>query len=253
VKISVITVCKNSSLHIAHSIKSVLEQTYSDYQYIIIDGNSKDSTLEIVKKYRARIDILLSEDDTGIYNAMNKALGFANGDVVYFLNSDDFLYDKNVFAEIAEDFKKNNQTMILYGNVVMNLDGKDEIIRYDKISRGYFYKHTICHQALFIKKKLFNIIGGYNEKYPVHADTDWLMKAYFKQKAKFKYIDRIICYYSTNGFSGNKINAEKYKFDRQIISAKYFLEAKYKLIIKEILGKFGYKKYSNISNIGARK
>lgn len=252
-RISVITVCKDSALHIERAIKSVLEQTYTNRQYIIIDGNSKDSTLEIVNTYRPHIDTVLSEEDTGIYNAMNKALRLVNGDVVYFLNSDDFLFDNGVFSEIAEEFEKNNQNMILHGNVVMNFDGKNEIVRYDKISRKYFYKHTICHQALFIKKKLFDIIGSYNEKYPIHADTDWLMKAYFKLGAKFKYTDRIICYYSTNGFSGNKINAEKYKFDRQVISAKYFFEAKYKLMIKKILCKLGYKKYSNISNFGNRE
>jgi glycosyltransferase involved in cell wall biosynthesis len=219
-KISIITVCKNSENAIERTVQSVLEQTYNDIEYIVIDGSSTDSTLSIIEKYKDSINVLISEKDSGIYSAMNKALGLVNGDVVYFLNSDDFLFDNKVLSEIAEEFKKDNQNMILHGNVVMSFNGKNTIVRYDKIRRKYFYKHTICHQALFIKKKLFEIIGNYDEKYQIHADTDWLLKAYFKIGAKFKYIDRIICYYSTNGFSGNKIIAEKYKFDRQVISAQ---------------------------------
>lgn len=239
-KISIITVCKNSALHIERAITSVLEQSYSDRQYIIIDGKSSDNTLDIISKYIDEIDTVVSEADTGIYNAMNKALNSVVGEVVYFLNSDDCFFDKEVLSDVAKEFIKDEQTMIVHGNVVMNLGGKDKVIRHDRINKKYFYKHTICHQALFSRKQLFDIIGVYDERYPIHADTDWLMKAHFKLQAKFKYIDRTICYYSTEGFSAVNSTGEPYKYDRQEISAKYFLEAKYKLIIKKLLNRLGF-------------
>lgn len=238
-KVSIVTVCKNSASHIEKAIKSALEQKYVNRQYIIIDGQSNDNTLEIINEYNSGIDIIVSEPDAGIYNAMNKALTFVNGEVVYFLNSDDCFFDEDVLSDVAEEFKKDRQAMIVHGNVVFNSGSKNKVIRSDKISRRYFYKHTICHQALFVKKQLFDIIGGYDEGYPIHADTDWLMKAFLKYRVKFKYIDRTMSYYSAGGFSSSEIFAERYKYDRQEISAKYFLEAKCKLILKKILKRFG--------------
>ena len=130
-RISVITVCKNSALHIERAIKSVLEQSYSDRQYIIIDGNSEDSTMKIINNYRSAIDVILSEKDTGIYNAMNKALRFVKGDIVYFLNSDDSLCDKNVFEDVVREFRRTSENTILFGNVIMNVDGKSRIVRFN--------------------------------------------------------------------------------------------------------------------------
>ena len=237
--LSVITVCKNAESHIESAIKSVIEQVYPNYQYVIIDGRSTDATMKIIKKYRDKIDTIISEKDSGIYNAMNKALKIVNGEVVCFLNADDRFYDNQIFADLDNEFKKNAKAEIVYGNVVVNLNAKQKVLRFNHINKRFFYKNTICHQALFVKKYLYDVIGGFEENYPIHADVDWLMRAYFKRKANFHYFDRIICHYSSNGFSSNPLYAEKYKYDRQEISAKYFLEAKIKLRIKRILIRLG--------------
>ncbi len=217
-------------------MQSVFSQNYPNIQYIIIDGQSTDGTLEIIDRYRNNIDAVISESDVGIYNAMNNGLHHVDGDLVYFLNSDDHLYDDRVVSDVVSVFKKNQKLLIMYGNVAIKVNGKRKILKYKNLSKQYFYKNTICHQALFIKKSLYeSTIGGFDEKYPIHADVDWLMKAYFKYKVKFYYFDRNICYYSSEGFSSMPIYAEKYKYDRQKISAKYFLEAKIKLKIKQYL------------------
>jgi glycosyltransferase involved in cell wall biosynthesis len=236
---SVITVCKNAEWHIERAIKSVICQTHPNFQYIIIDGKSTDSTLDIIKKYRYKIDTIISEKDSGIYNAMNKALKIVTGEVVCFLNSDDCFYDNKILADLDNEFKKNSKAEIIYGNVVITLNGKQKVLKYNGINKRFFYKNTICHQALFIEKNLYDLIGDFDESYPIHADVDWLMKAYFKHKANFHYFDRIICHYSSEGFSSNPIFAEKHKYDRQKISAKYFLEAKIKLFMKQYLMRLG--------------
>jgi glycosyltransferase involved in cell wall biosynthesis len=244
-KISVITVCKDSSKQIEVAMKSVVDQTYKDLEYIIIDGNSADNTMKVINHYKSDIDLVISEPDKGIYNAMNKALRYVNGDLIYFLNSDDKFFDNNILSDIENEFKKNINADIIYGNVVINTKNKPKVIKYNRIDKKFFYKNTICHQALFIKKDLFNFIGNYNEDYPIHADVDWLMKAFFKYKVKFHYFDRNICYYSSEGFSSNPIYAEKYKYDRQKISAKYFLEAKIKLGIKQSFRNYWLKMRKN--------
>jgi glycosyltransferase involved in cell wall biosynthesis len=237
--ISIITVCKNAEQHLEHSIKSVLDQSHPNYQYIIVDGKSTDHTLNIINKYSTQIDTIISETDSGIYNAMNKALKYVKGDVVYFLNSDDQFFDNTILSDIENEFKKSQRAKIIYGNVIISLNAKKEVLKYNKIDKRYFYKNTICHQALFIKTDLYNLIGSFDESYPIHADVDWLMKAYFKYKVKFHYFDRNICHYSSEGFSSNPIYAEKHKYDRQEISSKYFFEAKVKLLIKRKLIKMG--------------
>ena len=238
-KISIITVCKNAEPHLERSIKSVVDQSHPNFQYIIVDGKSTDLTLNIIKKYSNKIDTVISESDSGIYNAMNKALRYVRGDVVHFLNSDDRFFDNEILHDIENEFKIDSNAEIIFGNVISKTNNKEKQIKYDRIDKKYFYKNTICHQALFIKKNLYDLIGSFDENYPIHADVDWLMKAYFKYHAKFHYFNRNICHYSSEGFSSNPIYAEKHKYDRQEISAKYFLEAKVKLSIKRFLVKMG--------------
>lgn len=238
-KISIITVCKNSEAYIERSINSVLDQTYNDIEYIIIDGNSIDGTLSIIDKYKERIDILISESDTGIYNAMNKGVKHATGEIIYFLNSDDSLYDESVISDIATEFRNNQNMMILYGDVIFKDGENAQLIKYHDIDKDFFYKNTICHQAIFSRNLLFEAVGIFNEKYKIHADIDWLMRVYFEIGNVFRHIDRTICYFSSQGFCSNPIFAEKYKFDRQEISAKYYFKAKYRLVIKKILKHLG--------------
>ena len=235
-KVSIITVCKNSAQQIEDAMLSVFNQDYPDIQYIVIDGKSTDGTLEIIENYQKKIDIVISESDSGIYSAMNKGLQYTDGVLVYFLNSDDSLYDDRVISDVVTEFRKNQNNAVIYGNVAIKLNGKPQILKYKNLNKRYFYKNTICHQAIFIQKDLYkNTIGGFDEKYPIHADVDWIMRAYLKHKVNFSYFDRNICNYSSEGFSSNPLYAEKYKYDRQEISAKYFLEAKIKLRIKQIL------------------
>jgi glycosyltransferase involved in cell wall biosynthesis len=200
---SIITVCLNSAAHIEKAIQSVLSQAFDSYEYIVVDGESNDGTLEIIDKYRTSIQKVVSEKDDGIYAAMNKGIDLSSGDILYFLNSDDSLFDDQVLADLAKEFKYNPTTELIYGFVerenvpahLVQFQTKHIIRnRYDLLKAG------ICHQALFIKRSLINRVGYFDSKYAVYADYDWLVSA-FTSKVNFKNIDRTIARYNYKGFS----------------------------------------------------
>ena len=126
-KISVITVSYNAEKTIGKCIESVLSQTYTNSEYIIIDGNSKDTTMNIVESFRDRIDIVVSETDSGIYDAINKGIALATGDVVAILNSDDEYVDKYVLETVMQEFLNNSDISIVYGDIVIVDNGMNMI------------------------------------------------------------------------------------------------------------------------------
>ncbi|WP_292517446.1 glycosyltransferase family 2 protein [Methanoculleus sp.] len=206
-KISIITVCFNCEELIDRTIKSVVDQTYTNIQYILIDGLSSDKTLEIVKNYEEYIDILVSEKDDGIYDAMNKGLERATGDLVYFLNAGDYLHDNDVLRNIAERFSANPDSDILYGDYIY-YDAVDEqrcssyrtgIL--DLIRRGY------CHQTTFAKRSTFTKYGEFNTNYKIYADFDWLLRVLIGSGRSTTYIGIPVVYYLKGGESENQIIA----------------------------------------------
>ncbi|HQD27131.1 glycosyltransferase family 2 protein [Methanoculleus thermophilus] len=204
-KISIITVCFNCEELIDRTIKSVVEQSYTNIQYIIIDGLSSDRTLEIVKKYEKYIEILVSEKDDGIYDAMNKGLKYATGDLVYFLNAGDYLYNSDVLKNIAERFCADPDNDIFYGDYIYyDVVDEQRCSSYrtgiqDLIRRGY------CHQTTFAKRSTFTKYGGFNTNYKIYADFDWLLRVLIGSGQSMKYIGIPVVYYLKGGESENQI------------------------------------------------
>ncbi|MBR2534218.1 MAG: glycosyltransferase [Erysipelotrichaceae bacterium] len=174
-KISIITVCYNSEKTIEDTIHSVLAQTYKDYEYLIIDGASKDRTLEIVGKYlndpRVR---LVSEKDKGLYDAMNKGIALATGDVIANINSDDVLYDENVFQTVVDHFDDN--TDIVYADVLYCDEKLEKTVR-NYIS-GQKNSDAWCpaHPSMYVRRKVFEKLGNYNISYRICADYDFMVR-----------------------------------------------------------------------------
>jgi glycosyltransferase involved in cell wall biosynthesis len=235
-KVSVITVCKNSEGVIEKAIQSVLDQSHTDIEYLLIDGGSTDRTLEIVRKYKSHIDFLLSEKDRGIYDAMNKGIKRATGDIVYFLNSDDSFYDNDVIADVVGQFGID-APILVYGNIFLINDEHGGIIKYNKVDKQFFFHNTICHQALFMKRDLLQEIGPYDDRYRVYADVDWLIKAFLKYAHSFRYYDRVICHYSYRGVSADAFYDKKYVLERMSVLSKYFLKVRIELAVKRMLGR----------------
>ena len=179
-KITVITVVKNNKKDIERNINSVLNKTYKNYEHIIIDGKSDDGTLDIIKKYQNKISYWVSQKDDGLYDAMNKGLDLAKGDIIGILNSDDIYYEK-ALEYVKQYFEKYENIDFLYGTV----------IKYKKLcgynpkkiywSFGFYTSHSV---GFFIKNKSQKKIGKYNLKYKYSADYDLFYRMIVKHKMK---------------------------------------------------------------------
>lgn len=177
-RISIITVCYNSVETIERTIKSVIGQDYHDIEYIVIDGGSTDGTVEVIQKYEKHISYWVSEKDKGIYDAMNKGIKNATGEILAFLNSDDW-YEENILDDIAHVFQKE-KIQVLCGGIFFH---RNDIVvrRYvnkEAIEKEIRFKMGYYHSAMFVKKSLFIRYGMFDTRYKIVADYDWLLRVY---------------------------------------------------------------------------
>ena len=201
-RITVITVCYNSVKTIERTIKSVLSQNYGELEYIIVDGGSTDGTLEILRKYQTDLSVCISEPDNGLYDAMNKGLERASGEVFAFLNSDDY-YVENVLNCVNEYFKADDIDMVS-GNMYICTEGIIEKAVYDKSSKeNLFFGVVYPHPALFARRKLYMKYGGFDTSYKIAADSDWVMKVCLGG-AKVLCVGDYFTYFSDGGISSRK-------------------------------------------------
>lgn len=190
-EIIVVTVVYNGDKTIEKSIKSVINQTYSNYKYFIIDGNSHDDTISIVSKYKSNLDLFISESDAGIYDAMNKAINLVNNEnaFIIFLNADDYLFSSSSLENISIQLKGHD---FVYGKVLLFNEQKDQ---YFPAGREMNFTNLpfgmIQHQATFTRKALFSDLGNFDCSYQIAADFDFAIKV-FKEGYKIKYIDEVV-------------------------------------------------------------
>ena len=212
-KISIITVCLNAVNVIDAAINSVLGQTFSDVEYIVIDGGSVDGTVALLDKYQQQNKLkYISEPDAGIYDAMNKGIQLATGEWIYFLGSDDIFYDAEVLERIF--FRPLEEVEIVYGNVQYLHAGNiyDGPFNQEKISIK-----NICHQALFIKMSVFKNIGLFNCRYKISADHEFNLR-WMGLNLPGLYVDETVVIYNEKGMSGQIWDqAFYYDFDKLLI------------------------------------
>lgn len=200
-KISVITVCYNSAATIERTIKSVLSQDYDNIEYIIIDGNSKDGTQDIIRRYEDKIAYWVSAPDKGIYDAMNKGIHRATGDLIGFLNSDDW-YAEGAIKAVAEKYQETGADVI-HGIVTLVAKGEyvGEFGRNPDMN-GFFYKMVIPHPATFVK---VNYIKAqlFDTNFKIAADYNFLLGLYCHKK-HFEYLNRVVAFFSEDGVSSEE-------------------------------------------------
>lgn len=202
-KISVVTVVLNAVASIERCVASVLDQTYDNIEYVVIDGGSTDGTLDVLSRYGHRFDYFVSEPDRGLYHAMNKGYQAATGDYVYFLNSDDCFCDEAVVADVAAAIRSNPTVDLVYGDVLMR--GGEQLVRKPQVpvlDRESLCRKGFCHQALFARRTLLERTGGFSEEYRIVADGDWLARA-LAAGATSLHVERDIAVFSLDGLSGN--------------------------------------------------
>ena len=185
-KFSIITICYNSSKTIERTIKSVLAQSYTDFEYIIVDGASKDNTMDIVKRYEPLFEGRMkwvSEPDKGIYDAMNKGIRMAQGTIVGIVNSDDWL-EPNALQILADEINQDpsNREKILTGEVVFHYeDGSTQLYpttyeRYEYFAKRY--RMGLNHPATFVPRSIYDRIGVFDERFKLYADADFIIRCY---------------------------------------------------------------------------
>ena len=216
VNISIITVCLNSEKTISKAIESVLSQQFSGLEYIIVDGGSTDRTLEIVEKYKAQHSgvafKIISEPDDGIYDAMNKGIRQAQGELVGIINSDDW-YEPGCFRIVWDEYQKQtDKKTILYGAMNIYRDGKLKEILFS--SHEFLREKMITHPTCFVAKVVYESIGGFNIKYRLAADYDFLLLAYDKN-INFVGIKHVLANFAIGGASISK------KLEKEEIRIQY--------------------------------
>lgn len=196
---SVITVCLNSEETIEKTIKSVLNQQGVDIEYIIVDGGSTDKTVEIIKKYESKIAYWCSEPDGGIYEAMNKGISIATGDVISFINSNDW-YADDALSCVQHKMSESNFELVC-GKVARVKNGMivSTSIK-PKEETDIYYMMTYLHPGIFACRTVFLEYGGFDLQYRINADYDWLLRVYSKG-VRIAYIDTLVAYFSLGGVS----------------------------------------------------
>lgn len=220
-ELSIIIPTYNSSNTIKSALISILQQKFNDFEILIIDACSIDSTLDIVKSFNDERIIIISERDEGVYDAMNKGMRLAKGKWLYFLGSDDELNSNNVLEKVFNVINYNKEICVLYGNVQFN-NGLPFWANNNKTYDGEFtfeklMDQNICHQSIFYKREfIFCNKLSYSLKYPICADWDFNLRAWLK--SSFIYIDLIIANFNDGGLSS--IQTDNFYKDKDWLIAK---------------------------------
>ena len=223
-KISIITAVYNGEKHIAQTIESVLGQSYTNIEYIVIDGGSTDKTVEIVNRYRNRIQHFVSERDKGIYDALNKGIGFATGDVIGLLHADDTFSGPLTLASIAKIFEGEKADGVYSDLVYIKKDeGKSRVIRYwesckfelSLLSQGWMPPHP----TLYLKRSIYEQVGKFNLNYPIAADYDFILRVFQTKGLKFFYLSEVTVQMQVGGVSNRNLKKilEKSSQDFEIL------------------------------------
>lgn len=271
--VTIITVCLNSEKYIKDTIESVLNQTYKNIEYIIIDGQSKDNTLNIIKEYEPKFEgrmKWISEPDKGIYDAMNKGIKMARGEIIGIINSDDW-YEINTVEIVVKACQEMKKALIIITGALNLVRNNKEIIKIifpdtKPLNKKEIFKYNLNHPATFVTKDVYKRVGLFDPTFLVAGDRDFLYRAIQNDYILFHNINKILTNFRIGGLSSEKglksiwlFTKEKYKvrkgrinfINNLLFCFRYFFISSLKNIIRSILGtsimnKYYMKKYKYI-------
>ena len=220
-KVSVITINYNNKVGLEKTIQSVINQTWLGFEYIIIDGASTDGSKELIERYSDKINYWVSEPDTGVYNAMNKAIKVANGDFVIFMNSGDTFYENSILEKVNPLL--TDQYDIYYGdNYKVKPSSKRKKNYPEKLSFAFFYSSCINHQSTLIRRKMFYDYFLYNEEYRIVSDWEFFIYTICVENRPYKYLQMTISNYDFTGISSLDKYRHIAKQEKVAVFDKYF-------------------------------
>lgn len=251
-KFTIVTITYNSGLTVERTIKSILDQNYNDYEYIIIDGASKDNTIEIVRRYEPMFNGRLkwiSEPDKGIYEAMNKGINRALGEIIGIVNSDDWLAPDalSILAEMATS-SNNNPKALYCGSINFHYDNgtfqefQSSEKRFLEGIPKFSYNYGAYHPAIFVNRHVYESIGCFDDRMRIIADIEFIYRCFLKGMI-FKFTDKVLSNMSDGGTSNN-LNLRVYLNDKRICMKKYHQNSvKDYLKLYKIMSKLYIKQY----------
>lgn len=221
-KISIVTVVYNSANVIKSAIDSVLNQTYANIEYIIIDGKSTDGTVEIIQSYGDKISKFVSESDSGIYDAMNKGLNLATGDVVGILNSDDFYISNDVILRVVDVFKEHQVESMFADLVYVRPENLEKVVRYYDSSHfspvKFAYGWMPAHPTFFCKREVYERYGYFKTGYKIAADYELLVRFLAKYQVSYYYLQESIIKMRIGGVSTQNLKSN-FILNKEILKA----------------------------------
>lgn len=233
---TIVTVCYNAESCIEQTIKSVLSQKRELFEYIIIDGKSKDGTMLIVDKYKAEIDVVVSEPDQGIYDAMNKAIGLAKGDYINFMNAGDCFVNSSVLEDMSSSMEAG-KTDVVFGNEVVMLDGLYYEVEATPFYAPPYIKHSMGfnHQCTFVRTEVARKYP-FDLQYRLAADYNMIMTIY-RNKGSFLKVPLPVAYFDTNGVSvrqKKRHDTEIFAIERPDRKMSNYIEVQKRHVIRKI-------------------
>lgn len=221
-RISVITVCFNSSKTIERALHSVAQQDWPGVEHIVIDGGSMDGTRSIIERHLERLAIFVSEPDKGIYDAMNKGIGHATGDIVCFLNADDMYADQGVLTRVASEMQ-DHQLDALFGDVAFfRPDIPEKIVRRYRSDRFHpdrlAYGWMPAHPALFMKRSIYEQLGGFRTHFRIAGDFDFIARAFGPKRLHYRHLPQVLVRMQAGGVSNAGLRS-KWRLNSEVLQS----------------------------------
>jgi glycosyltransferase involved in cell wall biosynthesis len=199
-KVTVVTVTLNAAAWLAEALQSIADQTHPDIELVIVDGVSTDATLDIVSSFSALNPKVLSGRDQGIYDAMNKGREAATGDAIFFLNADDRFAQPDALAHLVQALSASCQADLAFGDVLVVSGEGDQYRSHQNVSVARLGFETLCHQAVLARRTAFDRVGGFDLRYRISADLEWLVRC-GQAGLVFLHVPRLVCRYTAGGES----------------------------------------------------
>lgn len=219
-KVSIVTVVYNGAATIASAVDSVLAQDHPDIEYIVIDGGSKDGTLEILQGYGPKIAVLVSERDKGIYDAMNKGLARARGDVVGILNADDFYTSHDVVSAVVAALQRSGADSLIGDLIFVKPENLAHVVRFYS-SEGFSlrkFEHGDMppHPTFFVRREVYGRLGNFDTQYRITSDFDLMLRFLYKARISWTYLPKVMVTMRTGGITNQGIQS-KIRLNREIM------------------------------------